>query len=159
LKVSKLGVIFEEIRRTGGCGRRRGPAAAESAFPLYRSGGSCRGRRARAARNRRSNGDRVRIGFKISKIINTRFKRDSFVRFPCTALPRDRAPDGGAPRVPCRPAAPTRPRRPATRVRPSARTVYRTPPLSLVMSSLLVLMVHGRYQLSRIFRRRRFDAP
>lgn len=66
--MSKLCVIFEEIRRTGGCGRHRGPAPAESAFPVYRSGGPCRGRRARAVRNRRSNGDRVRIGFKISKI-------------------------------------------------------------------------------------------
>lgn len=150
MKVSKLCVIFGEIDGTGGRGPHRGPPPAESAFPIYRSRGPRRGRRARAARNRRSNGDRVRVGFKISKITNTRFKRDSAVDSAPGELTARQAPTAERSG-----AAATRgavPRRgPPPRVRPSARAVYQTPS-SLVMSAPTVLCWRTVDTLSRIFR-------
>lgn len=74
--MSKLSVIFDEINATRGHGGRRRPGPAESAFTIYRFGRSHAGRRDGGDRNRRSNGDRERVGFKISKMSNIRFKRD-----------------------------------------------------------------------------------
>lgn len=156
MKVSKLCVIFGEINGTGGRGTRRGPPFAESAFPVYRSRGPRRGRRARAARNRRSNGDRVRVGFKISKITNTRFKRDSAVDSAPGGLIACRAPTAERPR-----AAVTRgavPRRgPLPRVRPPARAIYQTSEFGYV-GPCRALLAHGRYPFAN-FPYRRFDAP
>lgn len=89
LKVSKLSVIFEEINATPGPDDPRGLGSAEFAFTVYRSGASRPSGRGPDVRNRRSNGDRERVGFKISKMSNTRFKRDG----RDSLMPRARRPE------------------------------------------------------------------
>lgn len=75
---------------TNDCSGNQKSGSAEFAFPMYRFGGTRAVGRVCDDRNRRSNGDRERIGFKISKMTNIRFKRDGCDVGPGDASRRDR---------------------------------------------------------------------